>query len=101
MAGRAHIKTTPIEQEMKTYWNGEPCKAEFVMVRVGKSDRPTWWCAPLEGQTRSAIRITSGGGKPFFIDNEDGTGFEKITKGQGSPTWPHSSLPDCSEVVEL
>lgn len=77
---------------MKTYWNGEPCEASCVDVKVGPSDRPTWWCAKLEGQTRKAVRV-SYGKETFYLDNEDGSGWKKVTEGFGSPQWGHASLP--------
>lgn len=73
-------------------WNGLPCEARTVRVVVGKSPRDTWWCAGLEGQERDAVEVKSDGQK-FYIDNADLSGFEKVTVGQGSPQWGHSSLP--------
>ncbi len=83
--------------EMKTYWNGEPCEAKKVLVKVGKSARPTWWCADLEGKTIEAVKITQGS-YSFFVPDEKET-WLKITEGFGSPTYPHKGLPD--STVEL
>ena len=77
---------------MKTYWNGERCEAKIVRVIVGKSERPTWWCAELENKEREAVEVFYGGQK-FYLDNEDGSGSAKITLGKGSPQWGHKSLP--------
>jgi len=87
------------ESMEKTYWNGEPCKAQVVIVIVGKSEKPTWWCADLEGQKREAVKIKYGE-QTFFIDNEGdgsndfppGLGWRKVTVGKGSPCWNHQSL---------
>lgn len=81
-----------------TRWNGERCKAEKVRVIVGPSDRPTWWCAGMVGQERAAVRVEYGGHK-FYLDDEDGSGWRKVTAGRGSPEWPHSSLPVEREVT--
>jgi hypothetical protein len=75
-----------------TYWNFKPTPARIVRVIVGKSPRPTWWCAAFEGQEREAVEVTYGGAK-FYLDNEDGSGWEKVTDGRGGPNWSHSELP--------
>ncbi len=81
----------------KTYWNGESCKAEKVKLIVGKSDRPTWWCADLEGKTIDAIQISQDG-QSFFLPDEKKS-WDKITTGMGSPTYPHRGLPKSSQVI--
>lgn len=61
-------------------------------VVVGKAPQPTWWCAGLEGTVREAVEVTQDG-YTFYLDNEDGSGWLKVTYGLGSPQWGHSSLP--------
>ena len=78
--------------EERTYWNYEPTPARIVRVIVGKSERPTWWCADLEGTEREAIEVNYHGHK-FYLDNENGEGWNKVTRGRGGPEWGHSSLP--------
>lgn len=80
-----------------TFWNGEPCAAKRVRVVVGKA-RSTWWCANLEGTVREAVRVEYGG-SAFYLDNENGSGWYKVTIGRGSPQVGHSSLPDSSKEV--
>lgn len=80
----------------KTFWNGEPCQAKIVRVIVGKAPRPTWWCAPYEGQEREAVRIDYDG-QTFYIDNEGGWGWDKVKTG-GSPLVGHKSLPVAREL---
>lgn len=75
-----------------TFWNGLPCPARKVRVIVGKAPRRTWWCAELAGQERDAVEVDGHSG-PFYLDNADGSGWEKVTVGKGSPWWGHSSLP--------
>ncbi len=77
----------------ETYWNGQPCEARKVRAVVGKSPRDTWWCAGLEGQEREAVEVVYCDGPPFYLDNEDGSGWRKVTEGRGSPSWYHASLP--------
>lgn len=84
---------------LRGFWNGEPTRVEQVLVRVGKPMAPTWWCADLEGKTRKAVAVYYFKEGPFFLDDEDGTGWAKVTTGHGSPNQPHSSLPDSSVIV--
>lgn len=74
-----------------TYWNGEPCRASKVTVRVGKALKPTYWFAGLEGQKRNAVEICYSG-DCFYIDDADGSGWNKVTNGKGSPGLGHRSL---------
>lgn len=82
----------------ETFWNGEPTPARRVMVNVGESDVSTWWCASLAHTIRKAVEVTYGG-CVFFLDDEQGDGWRKVTEGHGSPNVSHWSLPDGSSVV--
>jgi hypothetical protein len=81
-----------------TYWNGERTPCRRVLVTVGKAPALTWWCAPYEGMIRQAVEVTYNG-QIFFLDNEDNSGWNKVTNRQGSPRASHRSLPDDSEVI--
>lgn len=81
----------------ETFWNGNPCRARYLTVVVAND--PTfskYWAKSYIGQVRKAIEITIikrgilGTSKleTFIIDNEDGSGYKKITKGRGS--WKYS-----------
>lgn len=82
-----------------TYWNGEPCRARRVVVRVGAAPVPSWWCAALIGEERQAVEVRYGPAGPFFLDDEDGSGWWKVTAGHGSPRWSSRSLPLSCEVL--
>jgi len=84
----------------KTFWNGEPCEARQVRVIVGHPLKPTWWCAHLQDTERTAVQVAQQG-QVFFLDNEDGTGWRKVTDGMGLPYFPHNSLPDDSQVIAV
>lgn len=84
--------------EVRTFWNYEPTPARIVRVIVGPSPVKTWWCADLEGTEREAVEVNYHGNK-FYLDNENGQGWAKVTQGRGGPDWGHSSLP-VSSVVE-
>lgn len=80
-----------------TYWNGEPTPCTKVRVLVGKSSRPTWWCAAYAGTERDAVRVEYVTGT-FYLDNEDGGAWLKVTEGLGSPRWRHRDVPVEREV---
>lgn len=79
-------------------WNGQPARARRVTVRVGDSPLPSWWCAKLAGQTRDAVEVHYGG-RRFFLDDVDGSGWRKVTDGHGSPRMASRLLPDTSTVI--
>lgn len=83
-----------------TFWNGEPTPARKVVVEVGPAERPTHWHHGLGGTLRAAVEVTYGG-SVFLLDDEDGTGWAKVTVGHGSPRVGHRSLPGSSRVVEV
>ena len=76
---------------MKGYWNGEPADIRRVRVIVAKPEVPTWWFADLVGQERVAVEVVYGN-QTFYLDDEDGSGWDKVTRGQGSPGLGHRSL---------
>lgn len=91
----------------RTYWNGErvSCRRVLVMVGYPPSDVPNHWARPLVGTPRNAVEVRARGsyrqGQPhpdaaeerFFIDDQDGEGWQKVTQGKGSPSWPHRNVP--------
>lgn len=99
---QSKAKLAPVARNLKrgrylsgateTYWNFEKTPARKCRVVVGKSEIPTWWCAKHEGKIREAVEVEYDGTK-FYLDNADGSGWRKVTFGQGSPHYGHSSLP--------
>jgi hypothetical protein len=82
-----------------TYWNGEPCPARKVRVIVADSGFfPAYWAREFVGQEREAVEV-SYFDKPFYLDNEDGSGWRKVTEGHGSPAWGHRDL-EIERIVE-
>lgn len=93
---------------VKTYWNGEQCKARRVIAVVGRADKPTYWFADLEGTEREVVEITcadQAGVQTFYIDNDlweehndtdsNGmlrSGWLKVTVGHGGPSWGHRMI---------
>lgn len=112
----------PDTQE-QTYWNGEPCAAERVMVVVDDDQRfPEYWARRFVGTQRRAVKITYSG-NTFYIDDEGyeqtqgeidllrshgfkaekvagypGWGWDKVTVYRGSSKAPHAGLAIQREV---
>lgn len=74
-----------------TYWNGERCRAEKVRLMVTDGPHPEYWARDLIGTVRNAVRVKYGF-RTFYLDNEFGEGWAKVTIGFGSPNWPSRSL---------
>jgi hypothetical protein len=76
----------------KTYWNGEETPCAKVRLKLeGDGGHPSYWAKEFIGQTREAVRVQYYSNN-FYLDNEDGQGWEKVTKGRGGPGWPSRSL---------
>jgi hypothetical protein len=78
------------------HWNGEPCTARRVLVEVGPSPVETWWCAALVGTHRWAIEVKDAdqfGPQPFYLDDEDGSGYRAVFEEGGGPNSYSRSLP--------
>jgi hypothetical protein len=85
-------KPNPPRSKTGAQWNYEPAEAWRGTVIVGKSERPTWWCASMVGTRRKCVKVQSWG-EPFFIDDEDGRGSLKVFERGGGPDSYHASIP--------
>jgi hypothetical protein len=82
-----------------TFWQGERVDARRVAVIVGDSGRfKRYWAKSLVGTERVAIEVTPVGREPFYLDDENGAAWRKITVDYGSPLVGHRSL-DIERVV--
>lgn len=84
-----------------TRWLGVRVSCRRVTARVGEGDfeNPQWFDEYV-GTERKAVEVTYRQ-ETFLIDDEDGTGWYKVTKGRGSPTVHHRRLPPSSEILEV
>lgn len=82
-------------------WNGEKTHCRVVNVKIldGASRHTHPWWRPYVGEVIQAIEITYYG-DTFAISNQDGSGMQKITVGQGLMSCGHASL-EFWEVVEV
>jgi hypothetical protein len=83
----------------QTFWNGEPAEARRVVLVVADApDFPAFWARAegIIGQERYAVEVLSGnapeGSFPFYLDDDNGSGWHKVTGGHGSPRWGHRDL---------
>lgn len=91
-------KPLPVGLSDETEWNGEPCKARRVLIRVGECPKPSWWFAALVGTEMRAVEVTQQG-ETFYIADGDGNGWHKVTKEGGGPHWGHKYI-NCAEVLK-
>lgn len=83
-----------------TFWQGEHVDARRVLVIVGDSGRfKRYWAKSLVGTERVAVEVTPVGGTPFYLDDEDGHAWRKITVEHGSPLAGHRNL-DVERVIK-
>lgn len=74
-----------------THWNAMPCQARRVHVIVADTDQfPRYWARHLVGHERAAVRVSYNGDR-FYLDDEDGSGWTKVTHG-GGPGYHHREL---------
>lgn len=74
-----------------TYWNYERCRAVRCIVLVE------------DGRRLAAVEIDNAnqaGSQPFYIEDEDGSGWRKVTTGRGSPGWPSTGPLPVVRVIE-
>ncbi|WP_406168929.1 hypothetical protein [Streptomyces sp. NBC_00996] len=82
-----------------TQWNGEPCAARQITATVADNTAfPMYWARPFVGMRRKAVEVEYGG-ETFYLDDEAGEGWHKVTHG-GSPWLTHSSLTIEPDSVE-
>lgn len=97
MSNRTRLRRPPKPKRAPgpaTFWNGEPCTAVRVQLRVGAPPdglHPQYWAADHIGQVRAAVRVDYGGHR-VWLDDVDGSGWAKVIDGRGSPRWPSRSL---------
>lgn len=78
----------------ETFWNFEPCLAEKVTITVAAMPEfPGYWAEEqgLVGTRHPAIRVNYKE-SIFFLDDEFGKGWRKVTEEQGSPLAAHSEI---------
>lgn len=87
----------------ETFWNFEPCEAEKVTITVAAMPEfAGYWAAEqgLVGTRHPAIKVTYKK-TVFYLDDQFGKGWRKVTEEQGSPLAAHSQIMAEEGSVEL
>lgn len=73
-------------------WNGKPCRARTVLIELADCPQyQNYWARAIVGQECNAVEVTVGD-HVFYMDNQDGTGYAKITAGCGMWIFPHREV---------
>ncbi len=83
-------KKTDVTPPRPTQWNGEPCTARQITAIVTDAPFPQYWARHLVGTRRNIVEVDYGD-QTFYIDDEAGEGWHKVTNG-GSPRFAHSNI---------
>lgn len=84
-----------------TFWNGLPTPARKVWGTVATWDPeihpPLAWWRDIQGARIKAVEVVldgvNAGGGISYLDDRDGHGWVKVTKGHGGPRWHHANVP--------
>jgi len=77
-----------------TYWNGEPAAAERgTGVMLDSPEFPRFWGREegLVGQRVPVVKVNYGK-QEFYLYNDNGLGWRKVTTGKGLPMYGHQNL---------
>lgn len=90
------------EEIITTYWNGLPTLAFKGTAIVADAPEFTMYWARFEGDkgiigqripvVRVVLEGVNYGGGRLYLDNRDGSGWEKVTTGHGGPRYGHSEV---------
>ena len=80
-----------------TFWNGLPTIAIRGSAIVADTLQfPMYWARPLVGIRIPVVCVqmegVNAGGGVSYLDNRDGVGWFKVTKGKGLPAYGHSNV---------
>lgn len=82
---------------MQGFWNGlETEVTQGSAIVASKTPFPEYWGKELAGQRIAVIRVNlegvNFGGGVTYLDDRNGQGTYKVTKGFGSPRWGHRDV---------
>ncbi len=89
-------RTMPVDQ---AYWNGLPTVAQRGTAVVAPAPEfPQYWAARegIIGERIPVVRVVldgvNYGGGVTYLDDRDGSGWAKVTRGHGSPRYGHRDV---------
>lgn len=81
-------------------WKDRPIKYSVLLVQVTNMlGGVKHWARGFVGDKRQAVKVEMSGHRPFYLDNEDGTGLKTVTK--GSTEVIHRNLGEPKEIEEV
>ena len=84
-----------MSKKAQGYWKGKPVEYAVVIVAVtNRLGGVRNWATPFIGKNRQAVKVMIPNHRPFYLDNEDGTGLHAIVKGEKNPELLCRSLGD-------
>lgn len=92
-----------MSEEKPTYWNGEPCKARKISAIVTDDvSFPLYWARreDLVGERIDLVEVEYST-ETFYLDDRDGHGWYKVTRGRGSPRFGHREVTINHESIEF
>ena len=83
-----------------TYWNGEktPCK-RVTLVMEAQPQFSLYWGKHLVGTRVKAVEVNYET-HMFYLYDDDGTGWIKVTQGHGSPSYGHCDVSPVPGTLE-
>lgn len=78
-------------------WNGEPCDAQKVFVKIKNGDGFFKWWQPYVGKILEGIKVSQNNSS-WVIYNGDGSGERKLLNG-GGPGMPYMSFENY-EIID-
>lgn len=83
------------------FWLGKPVKYSVIKVEITNLlGGVKHWARGFVGQKRQAIKVEMPGARPFYLDNEDGTGL-KTVKSKKLEKPIHRNLGEPKELKEV
>jgi len=82
-----------------TFWNGEPAVAVRGTGLVQPSSLPAFWGKDLTGKRVPVVKVVYGR-HTFYLYDDGGAGWAKVTSGHGSPRLGHRNLTVAGFRVE-
>ena len=76
----------------ETFWYGTRARCRRVRAVIGSPPSPHYWTRNMVGQERDVVEVRHMG-RTFYLDNTDGSGWDKVTLGGGNKLIGHRLVP--------
>ena len=89
------------QEKYDGFWMGKPIKYSVILVEVTNLlGGVKHWARGFVGDKRQAVKVEVSGHRPFYLDNEDGTGLHATKKGNLIKGM-HRNLGEPKELKEV